>query len=59
MNVSVNDSCIACGACTSMCSDVFYMEEKAEVNHDSISGHEDCVKAAAESCPVYAIEVEE
>lgn len=58
MNVKVEDSCIACGACESICDAVFTIEDKAEVNESAIEGNEDCVKEAADSCPVQAIVVE-
>ncbi|MCM1265172.1 MAG: ferredoxin [Candidatus Gastranaerophilales bacterium] len=58
MNVRVEDSCIACGACESICDAVFTIEDKAEVNEAGIAGNEDCVKEAADSCPVQAIVVE-
>jgi ferredoxin len=57
MSVKVNqDLCIGCGACASLCPDVFKIGEsgKSEViSHDNIA----CAKNAAESCPVQAIEV--
>ncbi len=58
MNVKVNDSCIGCGACESICDAVFSVEDVAKVNEAAIAGNEDCVKEAADSCPVSAIEVE-
>ena len=58
MDVKVNDSCIACGACESICDAVFTIEDKAIVNEAAIAGNEDCVKEAADSCPVQAIIVE-
>lgn len=57
MNVKVNDSCIGCGACESICDAVFHVEDVANVKAEGISGNEDCVKEAAEACPVSAIEV--
>ena len=55
MSISVNkDTCIGCGTCASLCPDSFKMEDdgKSEV----ISQAEgECVKNAAESCPVQAI----
>ena len=54
MNVKVNDSCIGCGACDA----VFVVEDRACVKEDAVSGNEDCVKEAADACPVSAIEVE-
>ena len=56
MDVKVNDSCIGCGACESICSEVFEVADVATVKGD-VAGHEDSVKEAAETCPVGAIEV--
>ncbi len=58
MNVKVEDSCIACGACESICDAVFSVEDKAVVNESAVADNEDCVKEAADSCPVQAIIVE-
>jgi len=58
MNVIVNDSCIGCGACESICDAVFCVEDRATVKEAGIAGNEDCVKEAADACPVGAIEVE-
>ncbi len=58
MNVKINDACIGCGACESICDAVFSVEDVAKVNESAIAGNEDCVKEAADSCPVSAIEVE-
>ena len=58
MNVKVEDSCIACGACEAICSDVFSVEDVAKVNAANVAANEDAVKEAAESCPVGAIVVE-
>lgn len=57
MNVTINDSCIGCGACESICDAVFHVEDKAEVKTSAIAGNEDCVNEAANACPVSAIEV--
>ena len=59
MKVLVNDACIACGACESVCDAVFSVEDKAIVNEAAIAGNEDCVKEAADCCPVNAIELEQ
>ena len=48
MKVTVNDSCIACGACESVCDAVFSVDDKAQVNANAIAGNEDCVKEAAD-----------
>jgi len=58
MTVKVNDSCIACGACESICDAVFSIEDKAVVNESAVADNIDCVKEAADACPVGAIEVE-
>ena len=57
MNVKVNDSCIACGACESICDAVFSIADKAEVNAAAVEANSACVKEAADACPVGAIEV--
>ena len=59
MKVKINHGCIACGACESVCDAVFSIEDTAVVNEAAVAGNEDCVKEAAESCPVGVIEVEE
>ena len=58
MNVTISDDCIACGACESICGDVFSDEDKAVVAHGSVAANEDGVKEAADACPVGAIVVE-
>lgn len=57
MNVKIEDSCIACGACESICDAVFSIEDKAVVNEGAVAGNEDGVKEAADACPVQAITV--
>ena len=59
MSVKVTDDCIACGACESFCPDVFKVEDVATANNANVAGNEDCVKEAAEACPVSVISVEE
>ncbi|MCI1273827.1 MAG: ferredoxin [Clostridiaceae bacterium] len=58
MTVKVNDGCIGCGACESICDAVFSVSDKAEVNESAVADNIDCVKEAADACPVGAIEVE-
>ena len=55
MKIRIEDGCIACGACESICEDVFTVEDIAVVNEGSVSGNEDAVKEAAEACPVSVI----
>ncbi len=57
MDVKVNDSCIACGACASICDAVFQIEDTAVVNESAVAANEDGVKEAADACPVGAIEI--
>ena len=59
MKVKIEEGCIACGACESFCPDVFNVEDVATVNEASVSGNEDCIKEAADACPVSVILVEE
>ena len=58
MNVTITDDCIACGACESICGDVFSIEDKAVVAQGNVAANEDGVKEAADACPVGAIVVE-
>ncbi len=58
MTVKVNDSCIGCGACESICSEVFSIDGIAQVNEAAVADNIDSVKEAADACPVSAIEVE-
>ena len=58
MTVIVNDSCVACGACESVCDAVFSIEDKAVVNEAAVADNMDAVKEAADACPVAAIEIE-
>ena len=55
MNVTIEDSCIGCGACESICDAVFHVEDRAEVKEAGIAGNEACVEEAANACPVSAI----
>lgn len=58
MSVKVTDDCIACGACESICDAVFSVADKAVVDDSAVSDNMDCVKEAADACPVSAIVVE-
>lgn len=57
MNVIIEDSCISCGACESICDAVFSIEDKAVVNAAEVEANADAVKEAAAACPVEAITV--
>ncbi len=58
MTVKVNDACIGCGACESICDAVFSIDGIAQVNESAVADNIDAVKEAADACPVGAIEVE-
>ncbi len=51
------NTCIGCGACTSLCPNTFRLNEagKSEViSQENI----ECAKKAAEGCPVQAIKID-
>lgn len=57
------DTCISCGLCTSVCSEVFFFDDdgKAAVSLEGgivPADLEQQVEEAKDSCPVQAIEVE-
>lgn len=59
MKVNVNEDCIGCGLCESMCPQVFQLN--ADNISEAISTDEafrDQAEETAMSCPVNAIEVE-
>lgn len=60
MNARVNENCIGCGLCASLCPDVFTMlNEGVAAARDEIGPEQEpFVQEAAESCPVDAIEVD-
>ena len=58
MTVKINDGCIGCGACASSCEEVFTVDDVATVNEAAVEANMDCVKEAAESCPVGLMEIE-
>jgi len=41
MRVKIIPGCIACGACVSINSDIFELDEDIHVNQAKIAGHED------------------
>jgi ferredoxin len=58
MKVIIEDGCIGCGACESICEAVFSVEDTVVVNEAAIAGNEDAVKEAADACPVSVIIIE-
>ncbi len=62
MRVTIDEeTCIGCGACEAACSEVFYMQDdKAKVKTGvNLQANADCIKEAAETCPVECIKVED
>lgn len=51
--------CIGCGACVSVCEEVFELkdDQKAHVKKGQEKSKSPCVKEAADSCPVDAIKI--
>jgi ferredoxin len=61
MNVIVDEeTCIGCGACESVCPDVFYLEdEKAKIKSDvDFEAFKASIDEAVTSCPVECIKIE-
>lgn len=60
MNAKVNEDCIGCGLCNSICPEVFSMTNEgfATACPDIPEKQYESVQEAADSCPVSAIEVE-
>ncbi len=55
------ETCIGCGLCPSICSEVFEMDDDGKavaINPDVPDGCADDAEEAASSCPVEAITVE-
>lgn len=56
MKPKINDACIACGTCESICPEVFKIEgDKAVVLDADYDALKDKIKEAIEACPVEAI----
>lgn len=58
MKVNVNEDCIGCGLCESMCPQVFQLDGEISKVISSEEFFRDQAEEAAIACPVNAIEVE-
>ncbi|PCI25687.1 ferredoxin [Candidatus Peregrinibacteria bacterium] len=58
-SVAVNETCIGCQLCVSMCPRVFEMNGSKSVIKKDAPMDDDMIDDAIESCPVYAISAEE
>lgn len=60
MTARVNENCIGCGLCPSVCPEVFSMTDEgvATAKEEVPAGQESTAQAAADGCPVSAIEVD-
>ena len=61
MKATVNESCIACGLCISICSDVFQMGGDGMAHGSELADESllDVIQEARDSCPVSAISIEQ
>jgi ferredoxin len=59
MNVTIANGCIACGACETICPEVFTVFESSEVTIAAIDGRERACREAAKICPVDVILIDE
>lgn len=59
MYVSIVQGCIACGACESICPEVFTVYDTAQANIERVPGFEAECREAAACCPVSVIRIEE
>ena len=52
------DACIGCGVCTTICPDVFELDDEGKaIIKEGADTRLDCVKEAAENCPTNAIQL--
>ena len=58
--VWVEEDCISCGVCESLCPEVFLIEDISTVIEGvDYSEYEDAIRESADSCPVEVIKFEE
>jgi ferredoxin len=57
--VTIEDGCIACGVCETVCPEVFKVNDVAVVLKDAdLAANEAKIRESAASCPVTIIKVE-
>jgi ferredoxin len=57
--VTIEDGCIVCGVCETVCPEVFKVNDTAVVLKEAdLAANEAKIKEAAASCPVTVIKVE-
>lgn len=57
--VWIEDDCIACGNCESVCPEVFHVTDKSHIIKGvKFNSYEEEIKDAADACPVDAIQYE-
>lgn len=61
MKASVNENCIGCGMCATICQEVFEMtDDGVAVAHGEVpADYENQAIEARDECPVSAIDIEE
>ena len=59
--VWIEDECTICGVCEDLCPDVFSMGDETTtiIEGADLGANTDCIKDAAENCPVEIIKYEE
>ena len=53
IKVWIEEGCTSCGLCEEICPEVFEMPDEAQVKEGAnFAANEECIKEAAEECPV-------
>lgn len=57
--VKISPGCISCGTCEVICPKVFHLNAISRIREGvEYQQYQDCIKEAAEMCPVQAITIE-